>query len=233
MKASIDRLEAEKHRPTPVATSAVFVRDPPPHMTAGILSLTYPKVNVEIEVELSTFLHTVDEPAALPPYFVADLDFQPYFANAWTSFQADKAGKDGQSRKWVWFDSVQVPPKTFTQGGSRQATVSEEIESPEVQATRKSTITPATPSRTTAPTSSSDIPASKPLSSVPPLAMQPATAGADSSRARANLPPATQYRYTFTLEDDAAPQRVLNRVLEASIPILVKDLFAVSPDFHK
>jgi hypothetical protein len=233
MKAAIDRMEAEKRGSIPVATSAAFVRDPPPHMTAGILSLTYPEVDVEVEVEPSAFLNTVDELAATPPYIVADPEFQPYFANAWASFQANKAGKEGQSGKRVRFDGVQVPPKTFARGGGRQATVSEEIESPEVQATRQSTTTSAAPSRTTAPTSSPGIPASKPSSSVPPPPTQPATAGADSSRARANFPPATQYRYTFALEDDTAPQRVLDRVLEASIPVPVKDLFAVSPDFRK
>jgi hypothetical protein len=45
--------------------------------------------------------------------------------------------------------------------------------------------------------------------------------------------PAGQYRYSFLLEDDTAPKRVLDRVLETSVPVPVKELFAVSPEFRK
>jgi hypothetical protein len=45
--------------------------------------------------------------------------------------------------------------------------------------------------------------------------------------------PASQYRYSFLLEDDTTPKRVLDRVLETSVPVPVKELFAVSPEFRK
>ncbi|KIK91336.1 hypothetical protein PAXRUDRAFT_13836 [Paxillus rubicundulus Ve08.2h10] len=48
-----------------------------------------------------------------------------------------------------------------------------------------------------------------------------------------NLLPSTKYRFSFRLEDDTAPKHILNQVLEASIPMSVKDLFTVSPDFRK
>jgi hypothetical protein len=43
---------------------------------------------------------------------------------------------------------------------------------------------------------------------------------------------ASQYRYSFPLEDDTTPKRVLDWVLETSIPVPVKELFAVSPEFR-
>ncbi|KIK77547.1 hypothetical protein PAXRUDRAFT_106373, partial [Paxillus rubicundulus Ve08.2h10] len=58
----------------------------------------------------------------------------------------------------------------------------------------------------------------------PPLPTEPVTA---------NLLPSTQYRLSFGLEDDTAPKCILDRVLKASIPVPVKDLFVVSPDFRK
>jgi hypothetical protein len=44
---------------------------------------------------------------------------------------------------------------------------------------------------------------------------------------------AGQYRYSFPLEDDTTPKRVLDQVLETSIPVPVKELFAVSLEFRK
>jgi hypothetical protein len=44
---------------------------------------------------------------------------------------------------------------------------------------------------------------------------------------------ASQYRYSFPLENDTTPKRVLDRVLETSVPVQVKELFAVSPEFRK
>ena len=47
------------------------------------------------------------------------------------------------------------------------------------------------------------------------------------------LVPTNQYKYSFLLEDETAPRHVLNCVLDTSIPVPVKDLFAVSPDIYK
>jgi hypothetical protein len=44
---------------------------------------------------------------------------------------------------------------------------------------------------------------------------------------------AGQYRYSFPLEDNTTPKRVLDQVLETSVPVPVKELFAVSPEFRK
>ena len=45
--------------------------------------------------------------------------------------------------------------------------------------------------------------------------------------------PNTQYKYSFPLEDDAAPKRVLDRVLDTPVQVPIKELFAVAPDFRK
>lgn len=42
-----------------------------------------------------------------------------------------------------------------------------------------------------------------------------------------------QFKYTFLLEDESAPKQVLDQVLDANIPVPVKDLFMVSPEFWK
>ena len=47
------------------------------------------------------------------------------------------------------------------------------------------------------------------------------------------LVPATQYRYSFPMEDETAPRQVLDRILGSNIPIPVKDLLIVAPEFRK
>jgi hypothetical protein len=63
----------------------------------------------------------------------------------------------------------------------------------------------------------------------------PGNTSAQASNANLSSPysPAGQYRYSFPLEDDTAPKRVLDQVLETSVPVPVKELFAVSPEFRK
>ena len=47
------------------------------------------------------------------------------------------------------------------------------------------------------------------------------------------LIPINQYKYLFPLEDETAPQYILNHILNTSIPVSVKDLFVVLPDICK
>jgi hypothetical protein len=63
----------------------------------------------------------------------------------------------------------------------------------------------------------------------------PGNTSAQASNANPSPPYflAGQYRYLFPLEDDTAPKRVLDWVLETSVPVPVKELFAVSPEFRK
>ena len=45
--------------------------------------------------------------------------------------------------------------------------------------------------------------------------------------------PTSQYKYSFPIEDDSTPAWVLSRILDSSVPVPVKDLFAVLPEFWK
>ena len=47
------------------------------------------------------------------------------------------------------------------------------------------------------------------------------------------LVPATQYQYSFPMEDETAPRQVLDWVLGSNVPIPVKDLLIVAPEFRK
>ena len=47
------------------------------------------------------------------------------------------------------------------------------------------------------------------------------------------LVPTAQYWYSFPMEDDTAPRRVLDWVLGSNVPIPVKDLLIVAPEFRK
>ena len=42
-----------------------------------------------------------------------------------------------------------------------------------------------------------------------------------------------QYKYSFPLEDNAAPKHVLDCVLDTPVQVPIKELFTVAPDFHK
>ncbi|KAF9232558.1 hypothetical protein BU15DRAFT_67348 [Melanogaster broomeanus] len=204
---------------TPVAatTSATssFVRDPPPHVTAGILSVTGPEIEVELEIESSAYMGTSTDYTWERGPDVDDPAFQPYVAAAWANFQNDMAGdRSGNRGKRVCFDGVEIPARPRPRPGPSQSGATQttrqpkEILSPEVQAAAGQ--------------------------GVPRTAMPPALGATSGTTSRpdtsASRPPPA---YSFPLEDETAPKQVLDRVLESTVPVPVKDLFAVSPDFWK
>ena len=93
-----------------------------------------------MDVDLSAFLTMAMSTTDYPPMPIAeDVDFQPYIAQAWVAFQADRVSKD-KNKKCLHFNGVEIPPhKTPLDKApnpeSCQATVSEEMEvlSPELQ----------------------------------------------------------------------------------------------------
>ena len=93
-----------------VTSSSSMVKDLPLHITVGILSTRYLSTSAILDIDPSTFILTgVDSDMEIGPISViADTDFQPYIAQAWASFQVDKASKD--KGKCIRFDGVQVPP---------------------------------------------------------------------------------------------------------------------------
>ncbi|KIO00834.1 hypothetical protein M404DRAFT_89921, partial [Pisolithus tinctorius Marx 270] len=170
--------------------------------TTNLFCIAHPEVNVQLEIQPSAFLNTVqdaDEPVA----DLADPDFQAYVAQAWATYQADKA------------------------------TVKEEIISPGVQsscATRQAS-EPSTP----APTSIATKPYVPPTTPAPtPMHKDPIPAAIVLSQTP--YPAArnqNQYRYSFPLKDKAMPKHIVECVLETSVAMPVKELFAVAPEFCK
>ncbi|KIK76911.1 hypothetical protein PAXRUDRAFT_17860 [Paxillus rubicundulus Ve08.2h10] len=131
-----------------------YIRDCPhvdAYLKAGILTIACPEGEVELEIEPSAFLSMVDDPEQSMSPYSTDPDFQPYFAQAWASYQADRSAKDRPRRKWVQFNGVEVPAHPSGLGNLCAATVADEIVSPEVQEARENTVKvpsrPSTPPR--------------------------------------------------------------------------------------
>jgi hypothetical protein len=111
IKECVDHVEAEcteaaTMSTSSTATSANFVRDPPPHMRSGILAITYPDTDAVLDIDSSAFAVQVSTSLN-----VAEPDFQPYIAQAWASFQAERGSKDSRPTKRVCFDGVAVPTR--------------------------------------------------------------------------------------------------------------------------
>jgi hypothetical protein len=202
-------------------------------MTSGILAIMYPDIDVVLDIDPSAFMTAAQVSTSLN---VAEPDFQPYITQAWASFQAEQGSKDSRPTKRVRFDGVAVPTRRQGIRSNPQSTsVSEalEIVSPEVrqaQQTGQSTSgipMGAQPSmlRKTVPGTSAENFGTK----------APGNTSTQASHANPTSPysPTSQYRYSFPLENDTTPKRVLDRVLETSVPVPVKELFAVLPEFRK
>ncbi|KIN98624.1 hypothetical protein M404DRAFT_31267, partial [Pisolithus tinctorius Marx 270] len=208
--------------------------------TANLFCVAHPEIDVQLEIQPSAFLNTVqdaDEPVA----DLADPDFQAYVAQAWATYQADKGNKGAviPRGKKARFDRVEITARPTARPANpprvdpRAATVEEEIISPGVQSSRaaRQASEPSTP----APTST----AMKPY--VPPTNPAPTPTCKDPIPTAIVLPqtlyPAAcnqnQYRYSFPLKDEAAPKRIVERILETSVAMPVKELFAVALEFRK
>jgi hypothetical protein len=237
IKECIDCVEAERTgaatmSTSSTATSATFIRDPLPHMTSGILAIMYPDTDAVLDIDPSAFMTAAQVSTSLN---VAEPDFQPYIAQAWASFQAEQGSKDSHPTKRVRFEGVAVPTQQGVRSNPQSTSVLEELEivSPEVQqAQQTGQSTSGIPMgvqpsmlRKTAPGTSAKSFGTK----------APGNTSTQASNANLSSPYslASQYRYSFPLEDDTAPKRVLNWVLETSVPVPVKELFAVSPEFRK
>ena len=125
---------------TSTPASSGFTRDPPPHLTAGLLCSAFPETPTILDVDPSAFLTTALSTTDYPPLpIVEDINFQPYIAQAWVAFQADRVSKD-KNKKRLCFDGVEIPPHKNPSDKVAnlelcRATVSEEMEvlSPELQ----------------------------------------------------------------------------------------------------
>ena len=86
------------------------MRDLLPHLTARLLCSAFPETPAILDVDPSAFLMTAMSTTDYPPMpIVKDIDFQPYIAQAWVAFQADRVLKD-KNKKRLCFDGVEIPP---------------------------------------------------------------------------------------------------------------------------
>ena len=162
-----------------------------------------------------TPLHQTDENADSA---LAHPDFQPYIAQVLANFKADK-----DRGKRPRFDSVHMPPRN-----PQPASVTEEIVSPAIGASRTTPMPSSSRLDTPIPASTSAIPRPLPPSfpkSNIPNRFETANASAPA--------PSGQFRYVCPIEDETAPRRILDKVLETTVPIPVKDLLSVAPEFRK
>ncbi|KIN96988.1 hypothetical protein M404DRAFT_32713 [Pisolithus tinctorius Marx 270] len=208
--------------------------------TANLFCVAHPEVDMQLEIQPSAFLntvHDVDEPVA----DLADPDFQVYVAQAWATYQADKGNKGAviPHRKKACFDGVEIAarpaacPANPPQVNPCTATVEEEIISPGIQslcATCQASdpAAPAPMSTATKPYVPPTNPALTlvckdpvPVAIVPPQTLYPAAHNQN------------QYHYSFPLKDEAVPKCIMEHVLETSVAMPVKELFAVAPEFRK
>jgi hypothetical protein len=211
-------------------------------VTAGLFYHTNSEIDAIVKVGSSAFVHTIahtDEEESDEDETVNLMQ------EALAYVTAKHEQKRSMKGKMVRFDGVEVPPSTRPrpQPTSKQATVEDEIISPEVQALSSEgkglevakiaphnvPITNNSMERTTlvpkgaAPAPSQSAPSSTsnsmPLQPAPPLptpTMQ-----------------STTYCYAFTLEDKEADKRVVKRLLDSNLNIPVRELLAVSPDVRQ
>ena len=108
LKDTVDHILATRQSSQGSSTISSFgrARDPPSHITVGILSTTYPNTSAILDINLSAFVLTRanSDMESEPIPIVADVDFQLYIAQAWGSFQVDKTSKD--KGKHIRFDGV-------------------------------------------------------------------------------------------------------------------------------
>ncbi|KIN99727.1 hypothetical protein M404DRAFT_30177 [Pisolithus tinctorius Marx 270] len=191
--------------------------------TTNLFCVAHPEVKVQLEIQPSAFLNTVqdvDEPVT----DLADPDFQAYIAQTWATYQVDKGNKGTvvSHGKTACFN---VDPHA--------ATVEEEIISPGVQSSHAAhqasePSAPAPMSTAMKPYVPPTNPALMPACKDPiPVAVVPSQTPYLAARNQ------NQYRYLFPLEDEATPKHIVECVLETSIALPVKELFAVAPEFHK
>ncbi|KAI6030519.1 hypothetical protein F5J12DRAFT_888328 [Pisolithus orientalis] len=236
-------MEAESHASLNASAHAVTPAAPCNMATQGTTNLfciAHPKVDMQLEIQPSAFLNTiqdVNEPVA----DLADPDFQAYVAQAWATYQVDKGNKGTvvSCGKKVRFDGVEITaqpmacPANPPQVNPRTATVKEEIISPGIQSS-------CATHQASEPSAS--VPISTTVKSYVPLTNPIPTTTCKDSAPMAIVPSQTpylaacnqnQYCYLFPLEDKATPKHIMECILETSIALPVKELFAVAPEFCK
>ena len=108
------------------------------------------------------------------------------------------------------------------------ASVTEEIVLPAIRASRTTPMPSSSRLDTPILASTSAIP--RPLPPSFPKSNIPNRFEAANGSAPA---PSGQFRYVCPIKDETAPRHILDKVLETTVPIPVKDLLSVAPEFRK
>ena len=163
--------------------------------TSGIFSVTNSTTDAILDIEPLVFMAPVhqdldeeSDPA------LADPDFQAYITNAWAAFQADRKDKG----KRVQFDGVEMAARKTGHPGPRAASVAKEVVLPAIEAMQSKSVTPP---KVPAPV------ANRPPSSMPPFTSIPFR---NDSANTTSFNSQGQFRYSFPLEDETAPKRLLD-----------------------
>jgi hypothetical protein len=198
---------------TALTNSAVM-----PAVTTGLFSMTYPDIDAVLDIEPLIFMTPLHQTNDNTDSTLAHPNFQPYISQALVSFKADKdQGKRPQ------FDGVHMPP-----WNPWPASVTEEIISPAIRASwtipASSSLRLETPTPASAHIIPQSLPPSFPKSNIPN----------HFETANTSAPvPSRQFRYVCPIEDKTTPCHILDKVMETTVSIPVKDLLSVAPEFHK
>jgi hypothetical protein len=233
MKDKLDRYYANR------ATQEVRTSE---GVTAGLFYHANSEIDAIVEVGSSAFVHMI----AHPDEEESDEDeTMNLMQEALVYVTAKCEQKCSAKGKTVRFDGVEIPPSTRPrpQPTSKQATVEDEIISPEVQASsskgkglevakialhnvpvannsmERTTLAP----KSAAPAPSQSTPSST-SNSTSPQPAPPLSAPTTQS---------TTYHYAFALEDKEADKRIVERLLDSNLNIPIRELLAVSPDVRQ
>ncbi|KAG2100650.1 uncharacterized protein F5147DRAFT_776858 [Suillus discolor] len=204
---------------------------------AGLFYRTQ-EVDAVIEVGSSAFVHTVAQIKSEEDDQTDDL-----MAEALAYVAAKRDQKHNAKGKNVRFDGVEVPSETrmHPRPASRQATVEEEIISPEIQASSDkgkgkelAKVAPTSaPTSAKAPPKGTSSSSTTSSSSAPPPSPSQSSASLSTPTSAPAPIQSSSYRYAFPLEDKEADKLVVERLLDSNLSIPVRELLAVSPDVRQ
>ncbi|KIK33773.1 hypothetical protein CY34DRAFT_61867, partial [Suillus luteus UH-Slu-Lm8-n1] len=203
---------------------------PTQRVQAGLFYRASPEIDCVLEIDPSAFVHTVvDSESELDEDKRALENAKQALAFAKAKLDQKRSAKDNAKTKNVRFDGVDIPSaqRARPAPASRQATVEEELISPEVRASTSKgkslevakIISPAPDAPVENAKLSPTSPKSKPDNPTPLVVSAPAPTGA--------------YRLSCPLEDKSAEKRITDQILDITLPVPIRDILAVSPDIRK
>ncbi|KAG1765354.1 hypothetical protein EDD22DRAFT_1015293 [Suillus occidentalis] len=207
-----------------------FNKENPPlqSIQAGLFYRASPEVDCILKIDPSAFIHTVvDSESELDKDECALENTKQALAFVKAKVDQKRSAKD--KVKSVCFDGIDVPNSAHPGPASRQATVEEELISPEVRTSSSKgknlevakIITPAADAPIVGTKSSSSSSVSKPTNTPPPVASTPMPT------------PSGAYRLSCPLEDKGAEKCITDQILDIMLPVPIRDILAVSPDIRK